>query len=112
MENATTTLQQENADLKCVENIDDLKFQRDIILDYIEDNTELPTKVVMLKMVEIISDEDFDNLLTEELMDEAIEACENQERSKPNDHALWGGKYSKYDTQADYQRACLGGKFN
>jgi hypothetical protein len=90
--------------------IQDLKDNKAEILSLINENGNANfTKEIMQAMLNLVNGEMADGTI-EELVLEVIDMNDDWKKSYSN--SLWGAKDSKYSTQAEYQRACLGGKWS
>jgi hypothetical protein len=90
--------------------LQELKDNREQIIEIIEYNvTDAPVKSVMQEMVKYIGFRDFEGMNVEDF---TLAVIAQDTYDKPQHvNTLWGAG-CKYSTQDEYQRACLGSKWN
>lgn len=90
--------------------IQDLKDSKNEILERISEigNTH-KTKEIMQAMLNLVNGNMYDADNAVDLVDEVVEMSTSYQKTFAP--SLWGNG-CKYSTQAEYQRSCLGSKFN
>jgi hypothetical protein len=90
--------------------LQDLKNNRTDIINKIKEvGNASKIKEIMETMARMVNAEMHESGNVIDLVDEVIEL--NQEWEKVEVSTLWG-KGCKYSTQSEYQRSCLGSKYN